>query len=53
MIAPCTTNGQSNHGNPCVIRLGISLCGAGIDLSSYPGVFCSSKHGRNDHLREQ
>jgi hypothetical protein len=51
LIEPCSTNGRSNHGNQCVIRLGLSFVRSGISLASYRGVFCWSRHGRQHPLR--
>lgn len=51
VIEPCSTNGRSNHGNQCVIRLGVSFTRSGISLASYTGAFCWSKHGREHPLR--
>ena len=51
VITPCMTGGVSNHDNQCVIRLGLSMIGAGISLASYRGAFCWSKHKREHPLR--
>jgi hypothetical protein len=51
VIEPCSTNGQSNHTNQCVIRLGVSFTTSGISLASYRGTFCWSSHGRGHPLR--
>jgi hypothetical protein len=51
-IEPCQSNGQSNHANQCVIRLGLALTRSGISLASYTGAFCWTKgHGRQHPLR--
>lgn len=52
-LSPCRdSDGNPNHDNQCVIRLGMALIGAGKDLRNYPGQFCwSPGHGKNHPLR--
>jgi Type VI secretion system (T6SS), amidase effector protein 4 len=51
VIEPCSTRGNPNHVNQCVIRLGVSFVRSGISLASYRGAFCWSGHGRQHPLR--
>ena len=48
---PCKTNGQPNHPNQCVIRLGVALTRSDVKIKNYNGVFCWSGHGRRHPLR--
>jgi hypothetical protein len=49
LIEPCV--GKTHFDNQCVIRLGVAMAKAGVDLASYRGTFCWNGHKRAHPVR--
>jgi len=44
---PCSTNGRSNFGNQCAIKLGVCLQNSGIDTTKIPGIRHCWQHDKS------